>query len=293
MSKSNDTTTVQKADPWKQQQPYLMDIFNNAQAQFYGLQPQFYPDPITAPYAPQEQLGQSMLEGYALGNAQTQANNAQAAQAFSLGPAMYADSNPYLRSAAQGAIDPVREMLMQEILPGIRHGAVQMGQYGGTRQDLASASAVDKAIEDMLNTTAGMYSHGYDSGLENMSRALALAPQTMQLGTQPMQYLATSGAMDRDMHQAMLDEQIRRWNFAQQTPSAQLVDYQQLIQGQYGGTSTSLLDSGGNDLTQALGAGIAGYSGGAWLANQYPSLGWTPSTAGNIGAGLSVLMSLF
>lgn len=37
-----DTTTVQKAVPWESQQPYLQEIFAEAQKLYGGAQPTFY-----------------------------------------------------------------------------------------------------------------------------------------------------------------------------------------------------------------------------------------------------------
>jgi len=279
------TTTVEKSDPWEGQQPYLKDIFAQAQDQYQTGAPEYYPGQTLAPYSGQEQMAQGMAEGFALGPAQGFAQDTMAANQFALGDAMYADSNPYLQSAARGAIQPVTETLMRDILPGIRQGAVQAGQYGGTRQDLATSGAIDKAIEDMLNTTSGMYSQGYGQGLDAMTKGLALAPQTMQVGAMPAEMLGASGAMDRNMLQSLMNEEKARWDFQQQVPSTMLSQYQQLIQGGYGGSSSAYSDAGGgSDLSNALGGAMSGYA----MAGMMPALGMT----GPVGAGIGALMAV-
>ncbi|MBQ4077221.1 MAG: hypothetical protein IJD65_06100 [Mailhella sp.] len=54
MGSSGGSTTVQKADPWKGQQPYLTDVFTQAK-EFYDsgvLSPDYYPGQTVAPKSP-------------------------------------------------------------------------------------------------------------------------------------------------------------------------------------------------------------------------------------------------
>lgn len=67
MSGGGDTTTVQQSDPWSGQQPYLTDLFRQAQGQ-YGNLPQYFPDATYVPFSPQTELGLNMTMDRALNN---------------------------------------------------------------------------------------------------------------------------------------------------------------------------------------------------------------------------------
>ncbi|HLB80611.1 MAG TPA: hypothetical protein VJJ77_08905, partial [Dongiaceae bacterium] len=49
------TTTVQQADPWAGQQPFLADIFSEAQRLYDAPGPLYFPGPTVAPFAPETQ----------------------------------------------------------------------------------------------------------------------------------------------------------------------------------------------------------------------------------------------
>ena len=51
---SGSTTTVQKADPWSGQQPFLTYGFEEAQDRFESDQPQFFPGGTISPFNPNE-----------------------------------------------------------------------------------------------------------------------------------------------------------------------------------------------------------------------------------------------
>lgn len=73
------------------------------------------------------------------------------------------DINPYLEASATGAMAPVKEQLLQEILPSIDLGAVASGGFSSSRRDLATANAVDKATQTMSDISAGIYERGYNN----------------------------------------------------------------------------------------------------------------------------------
>ena len=74
------TTTVQKADPWSGQQPYLKEIFQEAQGLYQsgGMAPAYYPGQTVAPESAWTQQARAMQAQRALeGSASVQ--NAQQA----------------------------------------------------------------------------------------------------------------------------------------------------------------------------------------------------------------------
>ena len=239
--------TQQTVVPWDSQQSYLKDIFKQAQSQFKAKGPYPFPDQMTIGFTPQEQTAQRMTEQFALGGALDQTGQMQAAQKFLLQDVLNPASNQYLQQHVEGAIAPVREQLLEQILPQLNSSAVVAGAYGGDRQGIAQGLAVDKATENMLNTAAEIYSKNYQAGLDAASQALRQAPTTLQTSTIPAQILSAVGETERSLAQNLLNEDIYRWNFAQNLPAAKLAQYQGAVQGNYGGTATGTAPSSYNE----------------------------------------------
>jgi hypothetical protein len=150
-------------------------------------------------------------------------------------------NNPMLAQAAQGAIRPVAEQLTEQILPNIRGGAVQTGQYGGSRQALAEGTAIGKATRAMGDITANMYSNAYQQGLGTVGNALSMGPQMLALSQAPAQTIGELGKLSEADAQKALQEQMYRHEYEQKQPYSQLSDYLQLLQGAspYGAQTTT------------------------------------------------------
>ena len=61
------TNTVQKADPWEEQKPFLEDIFQQAQSRFNEDGPNFFPGETIAGFNPNETAYQQFVTDYATG----------------------------------------------------------------------------------------------------------------------------------------------------------------------------------------------------------------------------------
>lgn len=284
-----NTTTVQKADPWEGQQPYLLDVLAKAQNLYNTEQPTFYPGTTTARFTPLEQEAQRQLVGTAQGGMQDIANQTSAAQQFLLGDVLRADSNPYMTQAVQGAIDPIYDRLLRQTIPGIQSGAVQAGQLGSSRQGVAEGLAITDANRLALNTSAQMLNDMYGQNLDALTKGLALTPQSMQVQTMPASTLAAVGEQQRLLNQADIDEAVQRHTFQQSIPWDTLAAYQGLIQGNFGGTGTSTASGGGMSTGQKI-AGAAGTGLSTYAAmSMIPALG----PAAPFVAGGMALLSLF
>lgn len=288
---SNDkTTTVQQADPWKKQQPYLTDIFSQAKNLFYNQQPSYYPGTTVASFNPLETEGQSLALGAALGPQMDIAQGAAGSNQFLMSPdILRADANPYLADYARAATRPIWESLREEALPAITGGSIAAGQLGNSRQGIAEGQAIGRAAQAAGDVTKGIYSDAYGQGLEAMARGLALAPQTAGLATVPAATVAGVGAQNRAYEQALIDDAMQRYMFEQQAPWNALAGYQGLVQGTYGGTGTSSIDqnqSMGSQLAGAAGTGLATYGA-------LSGLGGAAAAAAPWAAGAMALLSLF
>lgn len=282
------TTTLQKSDPWSGIQPYLTKGYEDLSKLYSGAGPQLYPDQTYAAPSPIRRAAQQYELNYAA-NGLPQDINAIRSSYGSLLNAADVNSNPYLAQAAEGAIRPVVDQLQQNILPGIRSGAMQTGQYGGSRQGLAEGNAITGATRAMGDMTSGMYSDAYSKGLDSMSKAMLFGPQMIQMGTAPAQYMRAAAGENEAEAQKAIDEAKYRYEYGQKLPFSKLADYLGLLQGSPGGQTTATQSGGmygGNPVASALGTGMAGYSlGGAMLPEMAGIAG------GPMGMGLALLLS--
>jgi len=171
---------------WGAQSPFLQDLYKQAQA--YSQ---------TSPTSALEQQGQQAAVDYA-GQMNPMLQSAQGAQQFLTNPNILSpDSNPYLAQTAQAATSPIMQALMEQIMPGIRSGAVGAGGYGGSRQGIAEGIAGRGALQAIGDTNANIYSQAYGQGLNAMQGGLQAAPQTAALGLLPSQIMQQVGQEQR------------------------------------------------------------------------------------------------
>ena len=260
-------TTINKTEPWAEQKPYLLDVFKNAQQIYQTHTPQAFPDNTTAPYTQQEQTALQNLWDYANTQAPQFIGKVTVANEFALGDVLNPASNVALQQAAAGAVRPVFEQLQQGVIPQIQSEALKMGQYGGSRQQAATTQAIDRAVQDALDTTAKMYSDNYANSLNAFTRGLAIAPAVQQLQTAPMQLQSAVGEAYRNYEQSLINDAIARWNFEQNLPYEKLAQYATAVNGGYGGTSTVQSNlkgpSTGSRILGGLGGALSGAASGA------------------------------
>jgi hypothetical protein len=91
------------------------------------------------------------------------------------------------------------------------------------------------------------------------------------------------GSMNEQQSANQLQDQINRFNFAQQEPLNRLGTYNALIQGNYGGQTTQTSPLYVNQGANALGGGLGGALAGAKLGSMFPGIG---TGLGALGGGL-------
>src|SRR5216684_2145372 len=123
--------------------------------------------------AGQEQILQAAGPGGAL---QSTANEGASAHNFlTSGAALDPNSNPGLRAAIRGAIQPMEENFQETVLPGIRSAGTAAGPLG-SREQIAEGIAA-KGEERAVGGVAGaMESQNYMNALDQMTRAMGLTP---------------------------------------------------------------------------------------------------------------------
>jgi len=293
MSKGGGSTnTIQKADPYIGQQPYLLDIYAQAQNQFN--QPlQFFPGQTYANPTDLQIAAENLQAGTALGGqAAVNQSLVPALQSQLAGPANVA-SNPFLASATEAALRPLLTQT-QGLLQQARRDANQAGQLGGDRQAILEGNVISNYLQRAGDISAGIYSDAYNQALDAQTRAIGLAPQTLASLQVPAQQLAQVGAVQQARAQQAIDDQRARFEFAQMEPSNRLTRYANIAGTNIlPGTTTSSAMGGGGGLGDmatlgAIGGGLYGGFAGAPLLGYAqaggPAALATAATAALIGS---------
>lgn len=151
-------------------------------------------------------------------------------------------NNPYIKGAAEAAIQPVFKQLTESALPAIKAGANATGNAGSSRQGIAEGQAIGDAARAASNATAAMYGNAYGQGLSSLNSTLGQIPGLINAYSTPGQVASSVGAQDRALEQARIDEAISRYNYEQNLPYNKLTEYSNLITTPTGGTSQTTVE---------------------------------------------------
>ena len=292
------TNTVQKADPWAGQQPYLTDVYSQAQ-QLYGMGgPQVYQGRTYADPTEKTALAEALQVGTALGPQAQLASDLAGAQQFALGGPMNLASNPYLAGATEAALRPVYSQA-QGLLQQARRGATQAGQLGGTRQAILEQGVIGDYMTKAGDISSKMYNQAYRDSLTQQARALYSTPQTLAAMSVPAQTLGQVGMAEQAREQLAIDEARARFEAEQQRPYQALQDYSGLVQANIlPGTRTTSMNAPDPTFGQralggaALGLGTqAALTSSSLLGNS--ALTATAAAPYAIAAGLASAVGLF
>jgi hypothetical protein len=243
---TSTTTTTQNFSPEEAAQRALVQQEANRVYQTtkgtIGASP--YPGASPTPFSPETLQAQTSLMNWAGGAGGQLANQAGAYSNFLMGPAQYAESNPYLQSAIGAAIRPVTQAYTDPggVMSQIRGNAIQAGGYGtSTRQGIAEGIAGRGYLNTIGDITSKMANENYQGARNAGTAALAAAPGTFTLGTEPAKAFGAVGSQRETLSQA--EEQRRAeerlWNLnSQWTP---LQNYANIVfgGGSPGTTSTA------------------------------------------------------
>lgn len=235
------TTTIN--EPFAEQKSSLVEAFGMANAAFDAGADRYYPGSEVANQsfntATAQQLG-------------LDAAGVQGALGMGAANALNAAFDP-LSAQSRAITDPFVADLQAKILPGIGSQAIQQGAYGGDRQRIQEQSAVtattDAATKAMLaNQQSAM------QNLAGVQRGLL----------QPAATVSEIGAQQERYQQDLIDADINRFKFEQESPQTSLDRLLSRITGiNLGGISNTTSGGGqssGVDLGGIAGLGLAGAS---------------------------------
>lgn len=286
-----NTTTVQKADPWEGQQPYLKDIYAQTGGLYgsgMGYTP--YSGPRVAGLSDIQRQGmETAYQNILSGNTPAQAAGGmlnKTLQGDYLGGA-----NPYLDQVFATSAQNVTDQFNRNILPSIKTAGVQSGMYDSSRQGIAEGLAAGEAQKNLAQLSANIYAPAYESERSRQIQAATLAPS---LSNWDAQQLMGLGGIEQDMMQRELDAMQQYWNEYQQAPWSRLGSYTTNVMGMGtpgGTTSTTQAGAGGFSPTgmlggAALGAGIGGMLPAAMMASPWA---WPLAIGGGALLGSGIL----
>jgi hypothetical protein len=252
-SNAGQTQTVtQVADPWSAQQPYLKAGFQAAQDSILNYTPQYYPGQTVIPYSPETNQAMNITEQRALAGSPLQ--NASNTQLSNTVGGNYLYGNPGFDAAIKAAMD--------KQTPNIDSQFELSGRYGsGLNQ-----TAHDQAFADA-------FASQYGNERTNMMQASMLAPTAVASDYNDASKLAAVGAQKESLQQEQAADQAARWDYGQNVRQQQIQAYMPLIQGNYGGTSTTTSPMPPIYRNQTAGF-LGGATGGAQLGNMiFPGAG--------------------
>lgn len=292
------TTTVQKADPWSGQQPYLTDIFQKAQ-QLYnsgGMAPNYYPGQTVAG---QSQWTQDALQMQAdraqngsplIDNASTAINNITTGQALAGNQGLNTlnqlsqEDNPY--------VDELYNRANSQAQSAINSNFSSAGRYGSGAHAAASADAANNLANEMYSAlwdkradAAASAGQLYNTGIGQQVVAGQTGQQLANQAYTDAEALSQAGGIMDEYNQQKINADIDRYNYDQQKALLALQNYNNLIQGSYGGTTTTTgqQSSSGSTLGNVAGGALTGGGLAYMLGASNPIIGASALAGGLLG----------
>lgn len=298
-----NTSTVTKSDPWSGQQPYLSDVFGNAQNVFTQ---QMQGQNSVAGFTPQQQqamgatqnvanatnVGNSAAVNNAAGNYTTNLlngsylNSNPGNAAFSQFANGSMNNNPYMQGMANAAADSITRNYQTATAPQTTSQMEGAGRYGsGAMMNAQSQNQQNLATQlgnSMNNLYGGMYqtnmanqlqgaqglSSNYNTASQQQLAGSANAPNIVNSVNGAISNLYNMGGNQQALNQSQIN-----------APWQLLNNYSNLIQGQYGGQTSTQQPYYTNQMAGAMGGAMGGAALGSML-----------SSGSNYGTGAGALL---
>jgi len=258
-------TTVQKADPWSGQQPYLTKGFEQAEQRFLNTNPTYFEGSTVVPYSDETNLAMDMTKQRALSGSPITNSSVDELTRTLNGDYLYGGDG--FNRAVEAATN--------RALPGIDSQFELSGRYGSGLAQEARARAVGDAFADQ-----------YGQERTNQLRAMMFAPQVAEMDYNDIGKLAAVGAQKEALQQETLADQVARHDFDQSVKQRQLQEYMNLVQGNYGSTTTQT-----SPAPQTYSNRGSGMLGGALMGMKGASMfGTAASPIGPVGLGMGGLL---
>jgi hypothetical protein len=300
-TKSTDTTAQQNVaedaskTPWDTAAGYFSDLYGKGAAAVNSVNNNVFGGNFTTPATEAQRSSISQLLS-AAPNLGVGAGPLSSMAMRIAGGEFLDPNNPILRAGIDATINPIKNTLINQILPGATDVALKGGAYGGTGNTLLQTKAMDdyarssqdvssKMTLDWLNNRFGDIFQ--TPGLFQAANTLSLAPGTVT---------GLAGEQEHALNDYGTQDALQRYQNQLQAPFFGLSDFANLLTqggfsnqtGTTAGTSSGTSDSTGKRIetgaapdmaTQWLQGGLGGLSTLSSLGKAFPA------TMGAIGGG--------
>ena len=326
------TTTVQKADPWEGQQPYLTGgtvgasttktpkydadgnrvgytinttsgttvpgVFSEAAKLYMNgqLAPDYYPWQTVAN---QSQWTQDALQmqAYRAQNGSPLINNASnSINNITTGQALAGNQGLNTLNQLAGEDNPYTDELFNransQVQASLDSNFNRAGRYGSGAHEAAAADAANNLANEMYSglwdkraQAASSAGQLYNTGIGQQVLASHAGQQLANQAYTDAAALGQAGAAMDDYNQQKINADIDRYNYDQQKALLALQNYNNLIQGSYGGTSTTTgqQSSSGSRLGNVAGGALTGGGLAYMLGASNPIIGASALAGGLLG----------
>lgn len=223
---SQSTQTIQKSDPWSGQQPYLTTGFQKAGEFLNGPPNQYFQGQVVTPFSPETQAALMATTLRAVNGSPV--NAAATRQTMDTLNGNYLFGNPGFDNAFGAAFNSASN----KIIPQVQSAFERAGRTGSGLAQTAQTQALGDAF-------ANLYMPAWQGERENQMRAALFAPQVANQDYTDIQQLANVGAQEEALTSDYLKNATAQYYYNQGAPLEQLQNYMNIIQGNYGGTSSS------------------------------------------------------
>lgn len=263
-SGGGQNTTVTKSDPWSGQQPYLMEGFSDAQNWLNSdTNSQYYKGDTVAPLSDTTQQAIDLQTQRALGGNPLQTAGSGLLQSMINGD--YLNSNPYLDANFNAGAENIKKSYYDAI-NNVNSNAASAGRYGSGMQGFMQNQANDTLASNLGDLYTNTYYNNYTTERGNQNAATGQALNYANQDYTDLSKLSDAGATQDAYAQALTDADINKWNFNQNRDINKLGQYMGLIQGNYGGSTTTQTPLSGQSLLGSM-LGLGAIGAGAYAAS--------------------------
>lgn len=227
------------------QQPYYQQQLGQADNLYNIGMPEHYRGPTVAGMTPAQMESMNLASNWVTGGAQDMMSQmAGNYNDMMSGRVNTGEGSPYgdmMNTYRSQAMDSANQMMQ-----GVRSNQVMSGQPGGSsRGDLLNNQVIDEANKQVTNAGAQMYNNAYNQAQNTRNNALGQYGNIMNmpLGMSAALYNQV-GLPQQQLNQNIMNDARQRYDHNSQLPWQNLQRYQQMINGNMGGTSSS--SSGGS-----------------------------------------------
>jgi hypothetical protein len=238
------TSSVTSFKPWKQQKPYLTDLYRRA-GDISRTPLEYYPNSTVAPQ------DQALTGAQDAAEARARSGNPLLAQSQDYTGRVlggeFLDSNPYLDATYDRAAEGVTRNFNLATLPALETRFAGVNRLGSGAYKHGLSEAGRGLAGELAGMATDIYGGNYARERGVQDAASRFAPDLANADYTDINALADVGRERSGYAQSTLDDLVQRFNFGQGEPWQRLANYSGLIGSPTGGSTTGIGYSGSGD----------------------------------------------